>query len=80
MGEVVTRLGSALRKSSSGWPVVCGFLILCRKDFTSPGDFESPLIKAGESETKEGFRVEDIVGKSLGGTLLWLPRKVIGKE
>ena len=42
----------------------------------SPGDFESTFIKAGDSKTKEGLKVEEVTGESLGGALLWLPRNV----
>ena len=42
----------------------------------SPGDF----IKAGDSETKERLTVEEARGESLGGSLLWLLRNVIGKK
>ena len=38
----------------------------------SPGDCASTCIKAGDSEIKEGLRVEEGTGESLGGTLLWL--------
>ena len=30
------------------------------------GDFENMCIKAGDSETKEGLRVEEVTGESLG--------------
>ena len=38
------------------------------------------FIKAGDSKIKEGLRVEKVTGDSLGGTLLWLPRNVIGES
>ena len=38
----------------------------------SPSNVGSMFIKAGDSETKEGLRVEDATGESLGGALLWL--------
>ena len=37
-------------------------------------------MKAGDRETKAGLRIEEATGESPGGALLWLPRKVIGKE
>ena len=36
----------------------------------SPIDFESAFIKAGDSETKEGLRVEEVAGESLGSIQL----------
>ena len=30
---------------------------------TSPSDFESMFIKAGDSETEEGLRVEEVTGE-----------------
>ena len=62
-----TRAGQELiylRPACSVWG-----LTLCRKDFT--GDFESMFIKAGDSETKEGVRLEEATEESLGGALLW---------
>ena len=47
---------------------------------TSPGDFESMFIKAGDSETKEGLRVEKATGESIYSALLWLPRNFIEKK
>ena len=47
---------------------------------TSPGDFWGMFIKAGDSETKEGDRVEEETGDSLGGALLWIPRNIIGQK
>ena len=38
----------------------------------SPGDLESTFVKAGDSETKEGLRIEEATGESGGGALLWL--------
>ena len=38
------------------------------------------FIKGEDSETKEGFRVEEVKGERLGSAVLWLPRKVTGKE
>ena len=29
----------------------------------SPDDFESTFIKAGDSETKDGLRVEEVIGE-----------------
>lgn len=46
----------------------------------STDDFESAFIKVGGSKTKEGLRVEEATGESLGSTLLWLPRNLIGKK
>ena len=37
---------------------------------TSPGDFESTFIKAGDSEMKEGLRIEEAIEESIGGALL----------
>lgn len=37
---------------------------------TNPGDFESTLVKAEDSETKEGHKVEEATGESLGGAAL----------
>ena len=39
-----------------------GFLSSCRKDFTSPPDFESVFVTAGDNETKERLRVEEAIG------------------
>ena len=36
------------------------------------GDFESMLTKAGDSETKEGPRIEEATGESPGGAALFL--------
>ena len=36
----------------------------------SPGDFESMCIKAGDSEAKEGLKVEESTEESLGGAAL----------
>ena len=36
----------------------------------SLGDSESMFIKAGDSETKERFRVQEAIGEHLGGALL----------
>ena len=38
------------------------------------------FVEAGGRKTKEALRVEEVTGESLGGGLLWLPGKVIGKE
>ena len=38
------------------------------------------FIKSENSEAKEGLRVEEVTGGSLGSTLLLLPRNVIGKK
>ena len=38
------------------------------------------FIKAGDSETKEGLRVEEAVGERRGGALLWLPRVTVGRQ
>ena len=38
----------------------------------SPGDFESTFIKAGDSETKEGLKIEEATEVSLGGAALAL--------
>ena len=38
------------------------------------------FIKAGDSETKEGLRVEDAGRESLGGALLWLSRNTVEKK
>ena len=46
----------------------------------SPGDFESTFITAGDSETKEGLRREEVKGESLCGALFWRTRNVIGKK
>ena len=40
---------------------------------------ESTFIKAGDSETKEGLRVEKATGESLGGALPGLSTNVVGK-
>ena len=42
--------------------------------------YESTFIKTGDSETKEGPRVEEATVESLGGALLWLSRNVRGKK
>ena len=44
---------------------------------TSPSDFENVLIKAGDSQRKEGFRIEEATRESSGGALFWLPTNVI---
>ena len=46
----------------------------------NPADFESTFTEAGDSETKEGLRVEEVTGGSLGAAWLCLPRNVTGKE
>ena len=46
---------------------------------TSLGGVGAAFIKSGDSESKEGLRVEEATGESLGSALLWLPRKVTGK-
>ena len=49
----------------------------------SPGDFFTAFIKAGDSEIKEGLRIEEVTRESeesLGGALLWFHRNIIGKE
>ena len=46
----------------------------------NPADFESTFTEAGDSETKEGLRVEEVTGGSLGAAWLWLPINVTGKE
>ena len=46
----------------------------------SSGDFESMFIKAGDSEIKKGLRLEETTRGSLGGALLWLSQKVVGKK
>ena len=70
----------ALSGSASGWPVVCGFLTSCGKDFMSPGDFEGMFIKAGDSKKKEGLKLKEATIESRGGPLLWHPRNIIGKK
>lgn len=37
---------------------------------TNPGDFESTLVKAEDNETKEGHKVKEATGESLGGAAL----------
>lgn len=48
--------------------VVCGFLILCRKDFTTRAHviMSITFIKAGDSERRKDL-TEDAIGESLGG-------------
>ena len=76
---LVTRQRPAQSGFASGQPVaVCGFLTLCQQGST--GDFEGAVITAGDSETKEGLRVEETTGEGPGGALPWLLRNVIGKE
>ena len=41
---------------------------------------ESTFIKAGDSEAKEGLRVEKATGESIYSALLWLPRNFIEKK
>ena len=36
----------------------------------SPGEFESTFVNAENSETKEGLRIEEARGQSLGGAAL----------
>ena len=50
--------------SASRLPAVCGFLTSCRKDLTSSGDYETVLIKNGDSETKEGLSAEEVTGET----------------
>ena len=58
--EVVSLEGDWDRGGSApAWSGVCGFLTLCRKDFR-PGEFESMSIKAGDSETKERLKLEEV--------------------
>ena len=38
------------------------------------------FIKAGDSETKEGLRLEAATGESLGVGLLWRPGNILGKK
>ena len=45
----------------------------------SPGDHEGTFIKAGDSETKEGFGVKETTGESPDGAVL-ASRNVIGKK
>lgn len=82
MDRTVTRQGPAQRGSTSGWPVACGFVISCRKDFTTRVQviLRVCFTKAGDRETKEGLWVEEATRASLGGALLWLHRSVIGKR
>ena len=40
----------------------------------SPGDFDSVFIKAGDNETKEELRVEEVTGESQGGLLCILEK------
>lgn len=54
-------------------------LALCRRDFTSPRDFKSISIKAVDSETKEGLRIEEATEESLGCAALAFLRRY-GKE
>ena len=51
-----------------------------RFQYTGPGSFESTFIKVEHSERKEGLGVEEATGEIPGSALLWLPRRVIGKE
>ena len=57
----------------------CGFLTSCRKDSASPGDFESTLIKPGDSETKEGFSVKEVTGALTGGAP-WIGRHLTNQK
>lgn len=59
---------------------MCGLLALWRRFHSSRGDFESMFIKAGDSETREGLKVEESTGLRLAGALLWLSGKVMGKK
>lgn len=81
MDRTVTRQGPAQGGSTSGWPVACGFIISCRKNFTTRVQviLRVCFIKAGECETKEGPWEEEATRESLGDALLWLHRSVIGK-
>lgn len=36
--------------------------------------------KTGDSETKEGLRIGEAAGGSLGYALLWPPRNIMGKR
>lgn len=55
-------------------------LVQERLHSTRPGDFEITFMKAVDSETKEGPRVEGEIGGGLGGALLWIPRSIMGKK
>ena len=66
--------GWAQSSSASSWWVLwvpdsegAGKIAQCE-----PGDSESTFITAGDSGAKEGLRVEEATGESLGGALLWL--------
>ena len=54
-------------------------LPLMRFHNLSPGDFESIFIRAGNSDTEEGLRVEEVTGENLRGAAL-VSGKVTGKE
>ena len=81
LSYTVTPGGLGQSRSALGRPVLCGFLASRRKDFPVRVHMilKVHLLRTGQ-ETNEGLGVEEGTGESLGGVLLWLPRKVIGKE
>ena len=70
--------GTGRELSASGQPVECGFLILCRKDFTTRVQviLRVCLLRLG-TVTKERLGVEVVTGESAGEALLRLPRNAI---
>ena len=56
-----------------GWKVIAFYLFVCFL-------FWKKFIKAGDSETKGGLRVEVATRESLGGGVLLLSRNIIGKK
>ena len=63
------------------WPVVCGFLTLCRKDFTTQVQviLRVRLLELGvvKQRSNLGWKKQQ---ESLGGALLWPTRNVTGKK
>ena len=59
-----------------------GFLTSCRKEFTTQAQviLMVHLLKLGDRETKEGIRMGEATGESLGDALLLLPRNVTVKK
>ena len=63
--------------SAYGWPVFCGFMtsqVQERLHKTSPSDYESTFVKAGDSETRKGLGSKKQQERDEAG-LLWLTEK-----
>ena len=60
-----------------GQVIVCGLLSSCRKDFTSPGDYEDAFVTARHSKTKQnkGLSIEATGEVRLGCLSCWEVRE-----